>query len=368
MVVLGKEVREALRDRRAAGASLAYALIGPMVLLVVLVVLNRTNATATDVGVHFIGAAAAPGLEAALAERGFVEQDSADIVIDVSEDFAGALAKGEPARIAIRVDLARRSAALARLRGAISAWGDGVAGQRLVARGVPPEQAHPLRVDVFDQGTIDPSAQFVVDAIIFIILSAPFFGGISLASDSTAGERERHSLAPLLQQPVAAGDVILGKWMVIAGASLAGSCATVLGVGIVMRSPLAATLGAQIRFGGLETLQLIAALLPLTAAASAVQLVVALGTRTYKAGQTYLTLLTFAPFLALMLARSPRGEALVGYPVAMLWDVGTISRLLTGEVVHASSLAGAVLMYALLILVVLRVGTRQLRRLVQLDA
>ena len=46
----------------------------------------------------------------------------------------------------------------------------------------------------------------------FVMLAA-FIGGMFVATDSTAGERERRSLEPLLLNPVPARPSAVGKWL-----------------------------------------------------------------------------------------------------------------------------------------------------------
>jgi sodium transport system permease protein len=46
-------------------------------------------------------------------------------------------------------------------------------------------------------------------------------GGMPLALDATAGERERQSLEPLLATPATAGEIVAGKWLAVA--AFAGS-------------------------------------------------------------------------------------------------------------------------------------------------
>ena len=58
---------------------------------------------------------------------------------------------------------------------------------------------------------------------VFALVSA-FTGGIYIALDSTAGERERGSLVPLLLNPVPRRDVIIGKWIGVSTFTLAGLC------------------------------------------------------------------------------------------------------------------------------------------------
>ena len=47
---------------------------------------------------------------------------------------------------------------------------------------------------------------------IFLVLAA-FVAGMQIATDSTAGERERGSLEPLLVNPIPRMELVAGKWL-----------------------------------------------------------------------------------------------------------------------------------------------------------
>jgi sodium transport system permease protein len=135
-------------------------------------------------------------------------------------------------------------------------------------------------------------------------LAAAFTGGMSVAMDTIAGERERRSLVPLLLNPVSRRDITVGKWLAISAFSAAGLIVTILGFAATwaiakMPSPanwpyLVLTLGAG--------------LLPLTLLSAAVELLISTACRGVKEAQTYLSLLVFLPMLL--------GMALVFFPHA----------------------------------------------------
>src|ERR1700733_1278570 len=60
-------------------------------------------------------------------------------------------------------------------------------------------------------------------------LVAAFAGGMNVAMDTVAGERERRSLLPLLLNPVHRGDVVLGKWLAVSLFSIVGLAVNLLG-------------------------------------------------------------------------------------------------------------------------------------------
>ena len=56
---------------------------------------------------------------------------------------------------------------------------------------------------------------------VFTLVSA-FVGGMNVAMDTIAGERERRSLVPLLMHPVTRLELLAGKWLAVAAFSTAG--------------------------------------------------------------------------------------------------------------------------------------------------
>jgi sodium transport system permease protein len=146
---------------------------------------------------------------------------------------------------------------------------------------------------------------------IFALVSA-FAGAINIAMDSTAGERERRSLLPLLLNPVSGRDVILGKWIAVTTFALAAVALNSLGVTAVLWSAapaLLASLGPQLFLWGAL------GLIPLAALGAAMSLLTASVCRTTKEAHGALTFLVFLPMLI--------GMFLVFFPawVSRVWFV-----------------------------------------------
>ena len=118
-------------------------------------------------------------------------------------------------------------------------------------------------------------------ANIFLLVSA-FTGGMNVAMDILAGERERRSLLPLLLNPVSRTSVIMGKWL---ATSMFAAC------GVILTYAAFATVGVPLAPSYLIALTL----LPLAALAAAIQLTISTFCRTVKEAQTYLSLLIFLP-------------------------------------------------------------------------
>ena len=97
-------------------------------------------------------------------------------------------------------DRARASIDADRVAAARATTGCG-AQQRLLLRGVASTVANPLTVENVDLATPQQSGALVLFLVAYYGLFASVMGGMAVALDTTAGERERQSLEPLLMTP-----------------------------------------------------------------------------------------------------------------------------------------------------------------------
>jgi hypothetical protein len=88
------------------------------------------------------------------------------------------------------------------VRGPVNAYGQQIGALRLVAHGVDPTLARPLILDDRDVSTSAGRSVLLLGTLTYFLLFATLTGGMHLAIDTTAGERERKSLEPLLTLPV----------------------------------------------------------------------------------------------------------------------------------------------------------------------
>ena len=128
---------------------------------------------------------------------------------------------------------------------------------------------------------------------VFILVSA-FSSGMHLALDSTAGERERGSLVPLLLNPVSRFYLITGKWIAVSAFTLAG-----LGLNL-------AAFTAVFEWGGVVPpgevtevflLWILCGLVPLALFGAALDLLAASTCRTVKEAQARLSTVMFVPMI-----------------------------------------------------------------------
>lgn len=124
-------------------------------------------------------------------------------------------------------------------------------------------------------------------------LVAAFVGGMNVALDTIAGERERRSLLPLLLNPVLRHDIMIGKWAALIAFSLAGLLFNLLGFALVFTTAGIRTTGDPAPF----LLALALGILPLSLLAASLQLLISTLSRSVKEAQNYLSMMVFAPML-----------------------------------------------------------------------
>src|ERR1035438_5534549 len=95
--------------------------------------------------------------------------------------------------------------------------------------------------------TVHDSQPVLVAMMSIFTLVSAFVGGMNVAMDSIAGERERRSLLPLLMHPVSRLDLLLGKWLAVAAFSAAGLSLNVLGFAMLLHRAPPPALAACLR-------------------------------------------------------------------------------------------------------------------------
>lgn len=332
LTVLRKEVLDNFRDRRTLiSAILLGPLLGPALFTAAInLSLDRAlTASETVLELPVIGADRAPMLIEFLASRKIdvvdgpedyaaavdaVKTGAEDIVLLIDPSFGEALEDGTPARVQLFADEANQDASrdMRRVRTALSAWNNQLASLRLVARGISPMVLRPINIDSVDVSTPSGRSGMLLGMMSYIFLLSTLVGGMYLAIDSTAGERERGSLEPLLSLPVTRDQLIVGKilaacvFMALSLALSIASFATALNF-----LPLE-KLGMTPNFGPLAATASFLLILPFVLVGAALMTLVASFTKSYKEAQTWVSAMLFVPtlpiFVVSLLQVRPRFE------------------------------------------------------------
>lgn len=311
-IIFGKELRDALRDRRSLMAGLLFALLGPVVLAGALHALIDAERDDGSAPVYVTGAALAPGLMAHLAASGLSAAPAGAppdqllarlpdaVVIVIPARAAQDAASGRTGRIELWADMARSGARrrAERVEQALAQYALQLNEQRLLAAGVSP--APPLAVELRDLAATGDKAALVLGMLPVFWLLGVFVGGSHVALDSMGGERERRSLEVLLAQPLSPAALFTGKWLVTSlfgfGAAAAG---LLLSAFALARLPLY-ELGIAWAPDAAVLARALLVLLPLALLVGALQCFITLAARSHREAQTCLSALQLAPMILIV--------------------------------------------------------------------
>lgn len=330
-IVFGKELLEGIRDRRALVAVLVSISIFPVLMLVMGRFSEGVRDEARNLVLPVEGTEHAPALTAWLERQPGVEiapapadpvaavrEREEDLVLRIPEDYREDFAEGIPAEVELIADSSRPGASLKvrRVHGLLAGYGQEVAAMRLISRGVSPLLLRPLAVGTAEVFTSRRRTVFSALGFIpmFLLMNA-FFGGMQIAADGVAGERERGSIEALLLNAVPAHLLVVGKW---AAAASFAVFLTLLGLGtcvVVLRfMPGALNIAPAAADWALVALLAI----PLALLCSALQVVVATYAKSYKEAQTwfgYLAMLPMVPFFAVTFGWVEQGSWTAFIPI-----------------------------------------------------
>ena len=135
------------------------------------------------------------------------------IILEIPADFGARLQEGQPAPVVLYSDSSRgfERRGVGRVRALVSNYGIEIAQLRFLARGIDPISVLPISVQEIDVSTPSGRSVLVLNMMTYLVLLSMLFGGLYLAIDATAGERERGSLEVLLTSPVPREHLIYGK-------------------------------------------------------------------------------------------------------------------------------------------------------------
>jgi sodium transport system permease protein len=336
-----KEFRENLRERRTLlSAMILGPLLGPLLFAGGLSLSIERGTVKNDrpVSLAVAHTERAPNLLAFLHQYGVnikpvgaddegarkaIREHRETLVLVITDHFGEKLGSGEPAPLELYADSSDASNGrdVTRVRILLEQYGALIARLRITARGVNPLVLSPIVVQNIDVSTPASRSVLVLGTLSYLILLTMLMGGMYLAIDTTAGERERGSLEPLLTVPVKRAHLIYGKILATCAYMTLSLTLTVTAFAIALRFVGLEQFGMSLNFGPLVALKVVLFSLPLVPLGAALMTIVAAFTRSYREAQTYLGLVLLIPTLPLVLA------SMLGLqPTARLMAVPSLSQ------------------------------------------
>lgn len=368
-IVMRKEIKDSLRDRRALWSIVFSVSIGPVIIGFMMNRVADRQRESEQVRVPVVGMQYAPALVDWLKQQSGVhivegpknpeqavrDQEEAMALI-IPKDFAETFKQSKPAVLQIVADSSRNDArpTVERVRRLLQQYGAEIGSLRLIARGVSPAASQPIMLEDIEVSTAQQRAAQILTFIPMFIIMAGFVGGMQIATDSTAGERERGSLEPLLVNPAPRLVFVGGKWLAAALAAMASTTLTAVLCANLPRFLPLEEMGIRFRIGPEHITGIIGAAVPMCLFSAALQSAVATLARSFKEAQSYMGVLVLLPMIpGVVGALYPLGNAPWMYATPMLGPYLLLTNVLGGQMppINAFAISAGISLVAAAILI-----------------
>jgi len=352
ITVLRKEVKENFRDRRAIFNSL---LLGPILFPLMFIALVWFTTAAEEersektLEVPVVGADNAPSLTRFLQQRGMVIKpaplDPEDVVrsqeemviIRITPEFGEKWLLGEPAPVEVIADPSRRESevAIRRVKSLLALYGQQIGVLRLNLRGVAPQVASPIMIRDVDLSTAKSRAILAMIFLPYVLMITAFTGGMHLAMDTTAGEKERKSLEPLLINPVPRWQIMSGKLITTMIFAMASLALTLLSFKLVLPLMPIGTFGVDLSITTHAMMLILLVIAPVAILAASLLTLLASFAKSYREAQSYMGLVVMVPLIPSIIFMSNPIR-----PDTWMMSIPLFSQnLLIGEIVRDESVS-----------------------------
>jgi sodium transport system permease protein len=321
-IVFVKELLENLRDRRVIlSAFLFGVLLAPVIFGLTTSMASKRVVENQDrlLRLTVSGSEHAPNLVHFLEENGTeiktlalsadaamsaVRSGGEDLVLLIDAEYGEKLQAGAPAPLDLVVDTANNQtgASADRARRLLEAYGGQLAALRLLVRGVSPEVIRPVEVRTLDVATPAGRSLLILGMMTYFSFMSMLVGGFYLAIDTTAGERERGSLEPLLALPVLRAELIVGKMLATSAFMSISLLLTLAAFGVVLQFIPLEALGMSANFGPRVVLAIFLVMLPFVPLGAGLMTAVASFTRSNREAQSWLSVVMLLPIAPIMFA------------------------------------------------------------------
>lgn len=312
--VFRKEVRENVRDRRALFNSLLLGpLLFPLLFVGMMWFLESAEQERAEQTLELpvVGAKYAPSLLRFLEQQGtvilpepedpeaLVRSQETPVVLRILPDYPEQWRNGLPAPVEVIMDPSRQESntAIRRVRGLLAAYGQQIASLRLQLRGVSPQLAAPVMVKDVDLSTPKSRAILAVIFLPYVLMITAFTGATHLAMDTTAGEKERRSLEPLLINPVPRWQIMTGKMLTTMAFAMASLALTLVSFRIVLPYMPVGAFGMDLTLGVATLAKILFVISPVAILAAALLTLLAAFAKSYREAQSYMGLVILIPMI-----------------------------------------------------------------------
>lgn len=325
MIVLRKEIKDLIRDRRTIISSIVIPMI--LIPLVNIVMGGGIQKFEQDMNENVTVALSQSSNTAEIRELvrdrilsknpniilvdtddpvKALENNEIRCIIELESSYKEKLEEGKPIRVTLQYDesKSKSQAAADIVAWAVDEFSAEVIEERITALGLDPAILQPVQIERMNIAPNDKGNNMMLEMMLpFLISMLVAIGGIPAATDIVAGEKERNTFEPLLTTMPDRGSLLLGKYLAVTLFSFVSLVAIIAGLSIgYMINPNSLTMGVDEGLKGitLEPLAVVLALLITIALGmtfSGIQIALSTIAKSYKEAQTYLSFLMLATMI-----------------------------------------------------------------------
>ncbi len=358
-VLLLKEIKEILRDRRAIISMILIPLVAILVVLLAVSYFTASAVSKIENATHPV--AMRPdfplaGLDSLLVSVGLSPYASDSPVLDVVSgraDIGLWWERGDDGVVVVTVyhDASDESSgySLEKAGAALDSLNALTLRSNMEALGAPEWMWRPLSVKQENLAPPQKMAGYILGILLgYLLVLLVFTGGMYPAMDLVAGERERHTMEILLSAPVSRRVIVASKIIAVALSSLVTGLLNLVSYGLCFvflgtMAPELAEMTREMPMSLLGFLALMVSVIPLAVFAASLEVALASYAKSYREAQTYLTplsLIVIFPAMASMFPGAqltPLGALVPVYNTAM-----TIKAALMGNLEPLPFIVGLV--------------------------
>jgi sodium transport system permease protein len=380
--IWGKEVRDSLRDRKAITQSLVIPLIFGIFYAIFNPWLNSIiTARATEpltISAQGIENAGQPFLDVLKEQQitlepfegdlsGVIQRGEKNAGLIIPPGFANNVESERPANLTL---LTNRTSggffgggfSATRLELALSLYNKDVTTQRVQARNLDPAILQPVTLESRDLATPEQLAGFFASfSLPILVATIVAQGGLFVAIDVTAGEKERGTLESLLVTPASDREIFIGKYLAVFTISTIPVILTFLGFYLASVLLPFSTEGGVLPFyviGGAILYSL-----PLAAFFSVALMIVSIRAKAFKDAQSAATPIIFAALIPSMVAAFVQPKDPIMYLIPIYGPTALVGSMATGTAIpplaYVYAVVGSLAATIIGIVIALRVFDRE---------
>lgn len=351
IAVCFKEIVDNIRDRQ----TVFYALLfGPLLLPAIVAgsligAFNQINIDFDEITeLPAINVGSAPNLVAFLRQNNIdtvpapdnfrtqLTDGDIELVLEVPQTFSANMRAGTPAPLNLYLNEGNKdsSKAARKVASLLSVYERTIDSLRLQARGLDPKVFDSVQFEQIDVSEEGASTQLIASMLPFLLIMSMVMGGFYLAIDTTAGERERLSLEPLLSLPISRQSVVLGKYLATLAFVVLSGLLTCLTLVLLFHFFPSEALSGLLNFDTTTITKAFLLALPLSLLITSLLLAVSAFTRSTKEAQTYLgviMVIPMAPFFLLQFLNIKSATHVMAIP--MMSQYKLLEKVARGEAI-----------------------------------